>query len=149
MLEEIYEPKKPLYKIPDYRSEGSKDQTTRSKKILIVDDNADVRLSLADILVNDGFKVATAKNGVEALKYLESHDHPDLILLDLKMPVMDGYDLMENIRKSSELRRVPVIIISGEVDEARIRALAMDKLELMEKPIDFKKFVDTVEKATF
>ena len=67
----------------------------------------------------------------------------------MRMPIMDGYDLMEKIRERSDLRKIPVIIISGEVDEARIKELAMDKLELLEKPVDFKKFVDVVDKATF
>ena len=149
MLEEIQPSGLAHYKIPDYRSRGSHDQVTRSKKILIIDDNVDIRLSLADILINDGFKVATAKNGLEGLNYLSRHDHPDLILLDLSMPVMDGYDLMSKIRESSDLRKIPVIIISGEVDEERIHALAMDKLALLQKPLDVQQFIDVVEKATF
>ncbi len=148
MLEEIKSSSLAPYKIPGYRS-SSESQITRSKRILIVDDNVDVRLSLADILINEGFKVGTAKNGLEGINYLSRHDLPDLILLDLSMPIMDGYDLMEKIRERSDLRKIPVIIISGEVDEARIKELAMDKLELLEKPVDFKKFVDVVDKATF
>lgn len=149
MLEEIKQSGLAHYKIPDYRSRKDSVQDTRSKRILIIDDNVDIRLSLADILISDGFKVATAKNGLEGLNYLTRHDHPDLILVDLKMPVMDGYDLISKIRESSDLKKIPVIIISGEVDDAKIRSLAMDKLSLLEKPIDFKNFIDIVEKATF
>jgi CheY-like chemotaxis protein len=134
--------------IPDYRT-SCRGRMIRSKRILIVDDIVDVRLSLADILINYGFKVATAKNGLDGLNYLSRNYLPDLILLDLSMPVMDGYDLMEKIRSHSDLRKIPVIIISGEVDEVRIKELAMDKLELLEKPLDHKMFVDLVEKAIF
>jgi CheY-like chemotaxis protein len=148
MLEELFEEKKmPLQRNSKVRQEAA--LATRKKIILIIDDNVDLRLTLAEILNNDGFSVATAKNGVEGLKYLNTKTHPDLILLDLAMPEMDGYDLMEKIRQQTNLRKIPVIIISGEVDEDRIKKLAMDKLALLEKPIDFGKFIDVVEKATF
>ncbi len=148
MLEEIYEEQKVPHQIKSkVRQEAA--LTSQKKIILIIDDNVDLRLTLADVLSNAGFRVATAKNGIEGLNYLSSKTHPDLILLDLAMPVMDGYDLMQKIREKTQLRKIPVIIISGEVDEARIKNLAMDKLALLEKPIDFKKFIDVVEKATF
>lgn len=149
MLEEIKQSENKTSKVPQYKARKDAQQTTRLKKILIIDDNVDVRLTLADVLISDGFRVATAKDGMEGLTYLERNDHPDLILLDLQMPVMDGYDLMDRIRQSSQLKKIPVILISGEVDEERIKSLAMDKLAFLEKPIDFKNFVDVVEKATF
>lgn len=83
------------------------------KKVLIVDDKANVRDLLRDYLTQQGFAVATAVNGREAL-YAARHEHPDLILLDIMMPEMDGYEFLRQYRRE---RSVPVIIITAKDEE--------------------------------
>jgi DNA-binding response OmpR family regulator len=84
------------------------------KTILVVDDKANVRQLLHDYLAEQGFKVATAANGREAL-YAARHETPDVILLDIMMPEMDGYEFLQLYRRE---RSVPVIIITAREEES-------------------------------
>ncbi len=84
------------------------------KKILVVDDKANVRQLLRDYLTEDGFAVAIATNGREAL-YAARHETPDVILLDLMMPEMDGYEFLRHYRRE---RSVPVIILTARDAES-------------------------------
>jgi DNA-binding response OmpR family regulator len=84
-----------------------------SNKILVVDDQASVRQLLQDYLTEQGFKVVTATDGQNAL-YTARHEEPDLILLDIMMPRMDGYDFLRQYRQE---RQTPVIIITAREEE--------------------------------
>lgn len=85
-----------------------------TKTILVVDDKANVRQLLRDYLSEQGFNIATAANGREAL-YAARHENPDVILLDLMMPEMDGYEFLQQYRRE---RTVPVIIITAKDEES-------------------------------
>src|SRR5205823_6375304 len=77
----------------DPRPQGNAAPAARaSASILIVEDHADLRESLTEILEDEGYVVASAANGLDGLNYLQAHPPPRLILLDLKMPVMDGWE---------------------------------------------------------
>jgi len=84
-----------------------------TKTILVVDDKANVRQLLSDYLTGQSFKVVTATNGREAL-YAARHETPDVILLDIMMPEMDGYEFLRQYRRE---RSVPVIIITAREEE--------------------------------
>jgi DNA-binding response OmpR family regulator len=84
-----------------------------SNKILVVDDQASVRQLLQDYLTEQGFKVVTATDGQNAI-YTARHEEPDLILLDIMMPRMDGYDFLRQYRQE---RQTPVIIITAREEE--------------------------------
>jgi DNA-binding response OmpR family regulator len=84
-----------------------------SNKILVVDDQASVRQLLQDYLSEQGFKVITATDGQNAI-YTARHEEPDLILLDIMMPRMDGYDFLRQYRQE---RQTPVIIITAREEE--------------------------------
>ena len=84
-----------------------------SNKILVVDDQASVRQLLQDYLTEQGFKVITATDGQNAI-YTARHEEPDLILLDIMMPRMDGYDFLRQYRQE---RQTPVIIITAREEE--------------------------------
>src|SRR5262245_56142664 len=87
--------------------------------VLIVEDDADLREMMAQILTMEGFDSATATNGREALEYLShSSDIPQLILLDLMMPVMDGWEFQRQRRRDPVLADVPVVVLSA-LDERR------------------------------
>src|SRR5579872_6621682 len=90
--------------------------------ILIVDDHEDIRESLGEVLSEEGFRVALAANGREALKYLNDNDPPCLILLDLMMPVMNGYEFRSWQRENTELARIPVAVLSGREDAPQTAA---------------------------
>ncbi|NMB53141.1 MAG: response regulator transcription factor [Leptolinea sp.] len=84
-----------------------------SNKILVVDDQSSVRQLLQDYLTEQGFKVVTATDGQNAI-YTARHEEPDLILLDIMMPRMDGYDFLRQYRQE---RQTPVIIITAREEE--------------------------------
>src|SRR5262245_62354165 len=88
-------------------------QSVAHYPVLIVEDDADLRDMMAQLLSMQGFKAATVANGREALDYLRSGSRPDLILLDLMMPVMDGWEFRRQQVADPELAGVPVVILSA------------------------------------
>jgi CheY-like chemotaxis protein len=82
------------------------------RKILIVDDDRDIRLLLNFILSKAGYSVLQAVNGAEALK-ITNGNKLDLIISDVKMPVMDGYELVKKLREISETSNIPILLLTG------------------------------------
>lgn len=117
-------------------------QAMQPTRVLVVDDDTDIRELLAEFLVLHGYDVATSANGAEALAYLESHARPDLVLLDLEMPMMDGYGFRERQMQVPEWSDIPTIIVSAAraVDTNRTHgALVLAKpvrIEKLEKAIE-------------
>jgi two-component system alkaline phosphatase synthesis response regulator PhoP len=112
-------------------------------KILLVDDEKDIVEFLQYNLVQQGFEVITAYNGMEALKKLS--EKPDLVILDIMMPQLNGYDVCKKIRAIAEYRFTPVIFLtakSSEVDE--IRGLEIGGNDFIQKPISPKKLIARV-----
>lgn len=93
----------------------------------------------------EGYRVQMAANGVEALKVLESSDKPNLILLDLMMPVMDGFQFRERMNSNPDLANIPVIVMSadGNVTVKKARIGASDYLR---KPIDIDVLLERIER---
>jgi DNA-binding response OmpR family regulator len=111
------------------------------KTILVVDDKANVRQLLRDYLSEQGFNIATAANGREAL-YAARHETPDVILLDLMMPEMDGYEFLQQYRKE---RTVPVIIITAKDEEAdAVLGLELGADDYVLKPFRMRELVARV-----
>ncbi len=82
------------------------------KLILIIDDDADIGTSLSEILESDGYRVITAKNGLEGLQIAKA-EQPNVILLDVMMPVLDGYGFLEAQREDATIYDIPVIVLSA------------------------------------
>ena len=114
-----------------------------SKKILVVDDEADVRTFLKTLLTKHGYEVITANNGDEGLQLVKD-ERPDLITLDLMMPKQSGTDMYRRLQKDDELVKIPVIVVSGLSG----RHLAVpEPLAVFDKPIDPDEFIEVVEGA--
>jgi CheY-like chemotaxis protein len=110
--------------------------------VLVVEDDEDIRDVLATVLHESGYSVIIAKNGEEALQRLRTGTcRPCVILLDLWMPVMDGWQFREAQRKDSSLAGIPVVALSGD-REAR----AFDTAAYLSKPVQFNQLVSTVER---
>jgi len=110
--------------------------------VIVVDDDEDVREALGDLLRLRGYSVTMAANGREALELLHRCDPPCVILLDLVMPVMDGWQLISQLQMSKVLRDIPVVVISAH-------AVAMPPAgieKLLRKPIDLDDLFSTVAK---
>lgn len=115
------------------------------KSILIVDDDADVREMLSQFFAIEGYSVVTAANGREALDHLHHGDLADLILLDLMMPVMDGWQFRAEQQRDPKLARIPVVVLSA-VYNARERAAQLGAVDYMQKPVEFDKLIETAER---
>jgi CheY-like chemotaxis protein len=85
------------------------------KTLLVVEDNEVAREGLANVLSRHGYAVALAANGKEALDYLAGNPVPDLILLDMLMPVLDGWRFLEQLKQSGRLGTAPVVVTTGTV----------------------------------
>ncbi len=103
--------------------------------VLIVDDDAATRDALALLLNNSGYATATAADGQEALTYLRSHPAPGLVLLDLLMPVADGWQFLAERSKDAALAGVPVVTLSAGGKSLRAAAMALGADDFLEKPI--------------
>jgi CheY-like chemotaxis protein len=94
---------------------------TSVPRVLVVEDDADILSSLVEVIREEGFDVLSAANGYQALSQLE-HEPPDLIFLDLMMPVMDGWKFLESMHSRFPQLEVPVVLLSAVhnlPDEAR------------------------------
>jgi len=113
-----------------------------AKTILVVDDKANVRQLLSEYLTGQGFKVVTATNGREAL-YAARHETPDVILLDIMMPEMDGYEFLREYRRE---RSVPVIIITAREEETdAVLGLELGADDYVIKPFRMRELVARVK----
>lgn len=99
--------------------------TQENKVILIVEDEAPILTALADNLSFEGFSVLRATNGVEGLS-LALAEHPDLILLDILMPQMDGFTMLEKMRTDEWGKKVPVIILTNVSENEKIAEALVD-----------------------
>jgi CheY-like chemotaxis protein len=118
---------------------------SRSLPVLVVDDNEEVREALSEVLRTEGFGVATANDGKEALTYLQDHDAA-LVLLDLKMPVIDGVAFLQLFRsaarKNERLARVPIVVVSAERS-----GFVPSDIRMLRKPCDFDEVIGLARKA--
>ncbi len=102
------------------------------KKILIVDDDPDIRLFLEFGLKKAGFEILQAANGAKALDILKEHT-PDLIITDAMMPVLDGYGLIQAVKKETAWSRIPMIMLTGRDSEKTTEGTLQPEV-YMEKP---------------
>lgn len=114
-------------------------------KILIVDDEEDIREILAFNLEKEGCVVAQAKDGLEALHIIENF-YPDIILLDLSMPVMDGFECCRKIRENRAYDNIRILVLTARGDEdTHIRALELGGDDFVSKPVAIKVLISRIK----
>ncbi|MDQ3205210.1 MAG: response regulator [Pseudomonadota bacterium] len=116
--------------------------------VLIIEDVADIRDTLRDVLELSGYRVRTAENGEVGLRMIAEPDLPCLILLDLMMPVLDGWQVLEALRgaQAAVLAGIPVIVLSGVADDAEVDNLQRRfGCKVMRKPADLDRLLEAVE----
>nr|MBP6108026.1 response regulator [Steroidobacteraceae bacterium]MBP7015441.1 response regulator [Steroidobacteraceae bacterium] len=112
---------------------------------MVVDDSITVRRVTQRLLERNGMRVLTAKDGVEALSLLQEHV-PDVILLDIEMPRMDGYEVAAHVRSDARLADVPIIMITSRVgDKHRARAIELGVDDYLGKPYQESQLLDAIE----
>jgi two-component system cell cycle response regulator DivK len=116
-----------------------------SKKILVIEDNEANRILMRQILTYQGYEVLEAADGVSGLEMARER-MPDLVLLDLQMPVMGGFAVIRELRKTPELSKLKVIAVTSFAMKGdREKALEAGFNEYVTKPIDTRKFVELVK----
>ena len=113
-------------------------------KILLVEDNEMNRDMLSRRLIKRGFEVAIAVDGQQGLDMAGS-ESPDLILLDMSLPVMDGWDVARNLKSDNELKNIPVIALTAHAMSGdREKALEAGCDEYDTKPVEFKRLLEKI-----
>jgi CheY-like chemotaxis protein len=120
---------------------------SKAKKILIVDDSNTNLTLLEAILGNHGYQIITSLSVKEAVPIVEI-TRPDLILLDLLMPKVSGYEFLENLKKKRRTKNIPVMVISAITeDESKARTKKLGIVDYLEKPVNIKELVEKVNKT--
>ncbi len=121
---------------------NSSNSSEREQPILIVDDDPGMRTMLQTVLEYEGYRVEVARNGQEALEWLTQFK-PSLILLDLMMPVMDGWQFLEEIQKDMLQPILPIVVLSASRELARV-AKCLGVKAFLPKPFDLEKLLQFV-----
>ena len=121
------------------------DQRDRRTFALVVDDSITVRRVTQRLLERNGMRVVTAKDGVEAVSILQEQ-LPDIILLDIEMPRMDGYEVAAHVRNDARLKDIPIVMITSRVSEKhRARAIELGVDDYLGKPYQESQLLDAIE----
>jgi CheY-like chemotaxis protein len=118
---------------------------SKKYQILLVDDVADNLSLLKAFLELEGYTVETAENGSVALEKMRD-SVPDLVLLDVMMPGMDGYAVTKAIRRNDRLRTVPIVLITAHIDACRIKGLAVGATDFIRKPIVLEELLANIQR---
>ena len=111
--------------------------------VLVVDDDPDIRESLREVLEDEGYEVACVGNGREALDHLKAASpRPCVILLDLMMPVMDGWQFRREQKLDADIADIPLVVITATGK----RPVLIDAAELVMKPLDLSQLFSAVER---
>jgi two-component system response regulator MprA len=115
--------------------------------ILVVDDDVDIRDSMCLVLQHSGYRTVTAANGAEALRALSNGTSIDLILLDMMMPIMDGWGFRKAQVAATSFAQVPVVVLTGD-GRAPAKAEAIGAAGYLKKPLDLDDLLAVVARYT-
>ena len=113
--------------------------------VLVVDDDPDIRLMIAQALELEGWSVTGAANGAEALRALREGTRPVVVLLDIMMPVMNGWQFMDEQRRDPALATIPVVLISGD-ERLPEKASEAHVAGFLKKPMDLWALLEVVQR---
>lgn len=117
----------------------------QDSRILVIDDLPDNLFLLRTILESEGYTVGVAEDAASALTMLPEF-LPDLILLDVMMPEVNGYELTRKIRQDSALGALPIVLITASIESCRVKGLACGATEFIRKPIDVEELLSVIER---
>jgi CheY-like chemotaxis protein len=126
----------------DESGEGPAPDRATSQPVLVVDDDQDIRDALCELLRDEGYDAVAAGNGQEALAYLGAGRMPCVILLDLMMPVMDGWEFRRRQASDPELSKIPVIVITAA---GGLRAASIAAERVLAKPLHLDQVLDALQ----
>jgi len=116
------------------------------KKILVIDDEKSIRFIIENTF-NKDFEVTTLNNGMDALFYLQSGNLPDIIICDVEMPVLNGFEFIRRIRESGFFEEIPLIMLSGKEESAdKIKCFEMGADDYVLKPFNPKELIARIKR---
>jgi CheY-like chemotaxis protein/signal transduction histidine kinase/ABC-type nitrate/sulfonate/bicarbonate transport system substrate-binding protein/HAMP domain-containing protein len=137
MVSKLPEPKKQMI-----RTLHDTDALLDGKIILIVDDDMRTSFALSRLLAERGIKPLKAANGLQALEMLDQENTIDLVLMDIMMPIMDGYETMQKIRSQEQFRELPIIALTAKaMPEDRQKCIDAGANDYMQKPVDPERLI--------
>ena len=110
--------------------------------VLVVDDDADIRDAICGVLEGEGYTTLTAENGQMALTLIEKGRRPCVVLLDLMMPVMNGWEFMKAVSSKGDLDDLPVVVVSAFTEQ--LAAGEAGAKRILKKPLDVQQLLETV-----
>jgi len=113
------------------------------KKILVIEDSLDSRELIHLHLTTEGFSVITASNGQEGL-YLAGIEHPDLVITDIAMPEVDGFEVVRQLRAQPEFEALPILVLTAFGRDEMDRAIKTGANRALNKPVHFDGLIDDV-----
>ncbi|MEW5855533.1 MAG: response regulator [Myxococcota bacterium] len=113
---------------------------SKPHRVLIVDDDESARITFGSLLEEHGYVVETASNGQEALRRIQKRPPVDLIVLDLFMPVMDGWQFREEQKRIPAVALIPVVVVSA----AELATQSIDAAAHLEKPVAFERLLEEI-----
>ncbi|KYK23095.1 chemotaxis protein CheY [Thermoplasmatales archaeon SG8-52-4] len=118
-----------------------------SKKIMVVDDEPDILTTVGQMLEMSGFEVIRAASGKECIKKLtQSSANPDLIVLDIMMPEVSGWDVAAKIKENPRWNKIPIVFLTAKGDVMSIGMGGMTSEDYIVKPFDIKDLIERVKK---
>lgn len=114
----------------------------KAHSVLLVEDDDFIRQEVSEALQDEGYKVSTAAHGKEALALLAEGQKPSVVLLDLMMPVMNGWEFLKAFKKEDSYAGIPVVILSAFADRATI--IGGDAISVLRKPINLDALLDVL-----
>ena len=119
------------------------------KRVMIVDDDPDILTSLKIILEKEGYKVYAYEDGYECLRALKKGLKPTLIILDVMMPVMSGWEIHRRLGEHPRWRKIPVVFLTARVNETAEQMYERYGITRIKKPFDLKEFKERIEAILF
>lgn len=119
-------------------------ETENERKLLIVDDQFGIRILLNEIFQKEGYKTYQAANGVQALNLVQN-ERPDLVILDMKIPGMDGLEILKRVKKMDQTIKVIIMTAYGELDMIQ-EAIENGAITHFSKPFDIDEIIEAVKK---
>jgi CheY-like chemotaxis protein len=115
------------------------------RTVMVVDDDDAIREALQDVLTDEGYDVIGASDGQEALECLNGEKRPSAILVDLWMPVMDGWKFLDALLADSRFSRIPLVVLTAARDQ---RARELCVAEVLTKPVQLHQVLGVLERLT-
>jgi CheY-like chemotaxis protein len=117
------------------------------EKILVIEDDEYSRDALAHLLAAEGYEAQSANDGESGIK--KAHEvHPDVIVLDLNLPGIDGKQVIQMLRNDGPLRGVPILVVTGDEDRAAQSAVELGADGYLTKPVEFDDLIQAIDKLT-